>query len=162
MLVSTIAKGSGKGAGQLGGIGFYGFKLQQFAWCQIRWRHGMIQILGVLSGSLCKDMKRIIGRYRRFLVASVMLLLVGVVALSVATRRPCLHVRSGPWHTSKAGHMNESEQHESAVTKAAETADDVAAEVKSSPPRYVPHEEILPIALPLTLQRNHFRSPPVL
>ena len=107
-------------------------------------------------------MKRIIARYRRFLVASVMLLLVGVVALSVATRRPCLHVRSGPWHTSKAGHMNESEQHEISATDAAETAGDDVAETKASPPRYVPHEEILPIALPLTFQRNHFRSPPVL
>ncbi len=107
-------------------------------------------------------MKRITARSRRFLVASVMLLLVGVVGLSIATRRPCLHVRSGPWHTSKAGHMNESAQHESAVTKPAETADDVAVEVKASRARYVPHEEILPIALPLTIQRHHFRSPPVL
>lgn len=107
-------------------------------------------------------MKRIIARYRRLVVASVMLLLVGVVGLSIATRRPCLHARSGPWHTSKAGRMNESAQHESAVPKVAETAVDVAVEVENAPPRFVCHEEILPIAVPLTLQRHHFRAPPVL
>ncbi len=107
-------------------------------------------------------MKRLIACYRRFFVASVIFLLAGVVALSIATRRPCFPVRSGPWHTSKAGRMTQSEQHEGAVTKTAETADDVAAEVRAVPPSYVPHEEMLPIALPLSLQRQHFRSPPVL
>jgi hypothetical protein len=107
-------------------------------------------------------MKRIIARYRRFFVASVMFLLVGVVALSIATRRPCLQARSGAWHTYKAGRMTESEQHEVSATDAAESAEDGIAETKASPPRYVPHEDILPTALLLTFQRNHFRSPPVL
>lgn len=107
-------------------------------------------------------MQRIITRYRLFLVTGLMLLLVGVVGLSIGTRRPCLHVRSGPWHTSKAGRMNESAPHESAVSKAAETTDDVVAEVNATRPSYFPHEEILPGALPLTLQRHHFRSPPFL
>jgi hypothetical protein len=107
-------------------------------------------------------MRRIIRRYRRFFVASVMLLLVGMVALSTATRQPRLQACSGPWHTYKASRMNEAEQHEISVTKAAESAEVVVAEAKALPPRYVPHEEILPLALPLTFQRNHFRSPPAL
>jgi len=107
-------------------------------------------------------MERIIARYRRFFVAGVMFLLVGVVALSIATRRPCLQACSGPWHTYKAGHMNESKQQEIPAADAADLAGDEVAETRTSPPRYVPHEEILPIVLPLTFQRNHFRSPPVL
>jgi hypothetical protein len=122
----------------------------------------MLKVLSTLSGFSFKDMKRITARYRRFFAASIMFLLVGVVALSIATRRPCLQTRSGPWHTYKAGHMTESEQHEISATDVAEFAEDDATETKTSPPRYVPHEEILPIALPLTLQRHHFRPPPVL
>jgi hypothetical protein len=107
-------------------------------------------------------MRGIIACYRAVFVASIMFLLVGVVALSTATRRPCLQVSSGPWHTYKAGHMTESEQHESPVANAAESAETVVAETKASPPRYVPHEETLPLPLPITFSRHHFRSPPVL
>jgi len=58
--------------------------------------------------------------------------------------------------------MSESEQHESSVANAAESAEVVVAKTKASPPRYVPHEEALPVPLPITLQKHHFRSPPVL
>jgi hypothetical protein len=109
-----------------------------------------------------EGMERIIGRYRRFFVASVMFLLVGVVALSTATRQPCLRACSGTWHTYKAGHLTESEQQEIFVTNSAESAEVVVAETKASPPRYVPHEETLPNAPPLTVQKHHFRSPPFL
>jgi hypothetical protein len=122
----------------------------------------MLEIPSPLSGSFCDDMKRIMARYRRFFVAGLMFLLVGVVALSIATRRPCLQARSGPWHTYKAGHMTESERHEISVPNAAEPVEEDLAETEVPLPRYVPHEEILPIAFPLTFQRNHFRSPPVL
>jgi hypothetical protein len=107
-------------------------------------------------------MKRIIACYRAVFVASIMFLLVGVVALSTATRRPCLQATSGPWHTYKAGHMTESQQQEISVTNAAETAEVVVAEIKASPPGYVPHKETLPVTLPITFQKHHFRSPPVL
>jgi len=107
-------------------------------------------------------MKQIIARYRRLFVASVILLLVGVVALSMATRRPCLQARTGAWHTYKAGRMTESEQRETSATEAAESTEDSVAETKDSPERCVPREEKLPVALLLTFQRNHFRSPPVL
>jgi hypothetical protein len=107
-------------------------------------------------------MKRIIASHGRVFAASIMFLLVGVVALSTATRRPCLQACSAPWHTYKASHMTESEQHESSVTIAAESAEVVGAETKDSPPRYVPREETLPVTLPITFQKHHFRSPPVL
>jgi hypothetical protein len=105
-------------------------------------------------------MKRIIARYSPVLVASVVSLLVGVVALSTATRQPCLQACSGPWHTYKAGHMTEAEQDEIPVTNSAESAEVVVAETKASGPRSVPDEEKLPVTLPITLQKHHFRSPP--
>jgi hypothetical protein len=107
-------------------------------------------------------MRRIVARYRAVAVASIMFLLVSVVALSTASRRPCLQACTGPWHTYKASHMTESEQQESSVTHAAESAEVVVAETKASPPRYVPRQETLPLPLPITLQKHHFRSPPVL
>jgi hypothetical protein len=113
-------------------------------------------------GLFYKSMRGIMAHYRGVFVASIMFLLVGVVALSTATRRPCLQAASGAWHTYKAGHMSESEQHESSVTNAAESAEVVVAETKASPPRYVPREETLPVTLPITFQKHHFRSPPVL
>jgi hypothetical protein len=122
----------------------------------------MLDIPRAPLGLSHESMKRIVARYRAVLVASIMFLLVGVVALSTATRRPCLQASSGPWHTCKASHMTESEQQESSVTHAAESAEVVVAETKASPPRYVPHEETLPLPLPITFQKHHFRSPPVL
>ena len=106
-------------------------------------------------------MNRIIALYRRVFAAGIVFLLVGVVALSTATRQPCLRACSGSWHTYKAGHMIESEQPESSVTKAAESAAHVVAETEASPPSYVPCEETLPIALTLTVHQHHFRSPPL-
>jgi hypothetical protein len=122
----------------------------------------MLDILRAALGLLHESMKRIIACHRAVFVASILFLLVGVVALSTATRRPCLQVSSGPWHTYKAGHMTESEQHESSVANAAESAETVVAETKAPRPCYVPHEETLPVTLPITFQKHHFRSPPVL
>jgi len=113
-------------------------------------------------GHIHESMRGIIARYRVVFVASIMFLLLGVVALSTASRRPCLQVSSGPWHTYKASHMSESEQHESSVANSAESAEFVVAEIKASPPRYVPHEETLPVTLPITFQKHRLRSPPVL
>ena len=126
------------------------------------WQHGMADNLRALLELFYESMKRIIARYSPIFLASVMLLLVGVVALSAATRQPRLQACSGPWHTYKAGHMTEPEQHEISVANAAEPAQIVVAEARASRPRYVPDEETLPIALPLTVQKHHFRSPPFL
>jgi hypothetical protein len=122
----------------------------------------MLDIPRALLALFYESMKRIIARYSPVVVAGIMFLLVGVVALSAATRQPRLRACSGPWHTYKAGHMTQPERHEISVTKAAEPAQLVVAETKALGPRYVPDEETLPIALPLTVQKHHFRSPPFL
>jgi len=126
---------------------------------------GIIDMLDILRAALGlshEGMKRIIASYGRVFVAGIMFLLVGVVALSTATRRPCLQACSAPWHTYKASYMTEPQQQESSVTHAAESAEAVVAETKAPPSRYVPHEETLPVTLPITFQQHHFRSPPVL
>jgi hypothetical protein len=107
-------------------------------------------------------MKRIFSLYRPVFSAGIMLVLVAVVALSSATRQPCLRACTGPWHTYKAGLMTQSEQQEVSVTKAAESAEDPVAETEASPAPCDPHEEMLPVALSLTVQKHHFRSPPFL
>jgi hypothetical protein len=122
----------------------------------------MFDILRGVLALFYESMKRIIARYSPVFVASIMFLLVGVIALSAATRQPRLQACSGPWHTYKAGHMTEPDQHEISVTNSAESPEVVVAEARASRPRYVPDEETLPIALPLTVQIHHFRSPPFL
>jgi hypothetical protein len=122
----------------------------------------MLDIQGAILSHFHESMKRIIARYAPVFVASMMFLLVGVIALSAATRQPRLQACSGPWHTYKAGHMTEPQPLEMPVANAAQSAELVVAEAKASRPRYVPDEETLPIALPLTVQKHHFRSPPFL
>jgi hypothetical protein len=141
---------------------FKAFTTKHLATGQVRWHYSYVGYLKTALGLFYKSMKGIIARYRAVSVASIMLLLVGVVALSTATRRPCLQACSGPWHTYKAGHLTESEQHESPVTNAAESTELDVVKTKAPPPRYVPHEETLPVTLPITFSRHHFRSPPVL
>jgi hypothetical protein len=122
----------------------------------------MLDIQGAILSHSHQSMKRIIARYSPAFVASIMFLLVGVVALSTASRQPCLPACSGPWHTYKASHMTESDQHEISVTNSAESPEVVVAEAKAPLPRYVPNDEALPVALPVTFQKHHFRSPPFL
>jgi len=105
-------------------------------------------------------MNRIIAFYRLVFAAGIVLLLVGMFALSTATRRPFLRPCTGLWHTCKAGHLTESKQHRSSVTKATEVAEDVGAETEAAATSYVPCEEVLPTALSLIVHKHHFRSPP--
>jgi hypothetical protein len=121
-----------------------------------------LDIQGAILSHFHESMKRITAYFRPVLGASIVFLLVGVVALSTASRQPCLRACSGPWHTYKASRMTEPDPLEMPVAKAAESAEIVVAETKALPPRYVPHEETLPITLPLTVQKRHFRSPPFL
>jgi hypothetical protein len=107
-------------------------------------------------------MKRIIARYSPVFVAGIMFLLVGVVALSAATRKPYLRACSGSWHTYKAGHMTEPEPLEMPVANAAQSAELVVAETEVPPTSYVPCEEMLPSGRALTVHKHHFRSPPYL
>ena len=122
----------------------------------------MLDILRGLLALFYESMKRIIARYSPVFVASIMFLLVGVVALSAASRQPRLRACSGPWHTYKGGHMTEPEPREISVANAAEPAQIVVAETKAPRPRYFPDNEALPVALPLTVQKYLFRSPPFL
>jgi hypothetical protein len=107
-------------------------------------------------------MKRILAIPGPAFAVSVLFLLVGVAALSIATRQPYPQAGKGSWHISKAAHMAEAESHEGCVTQAAELADEVEAETGPSPVNYVAHKESLPTALALIVQKHHFRSPPFL
>ena len=105
-------------------------------------------------------MNRTITVYRLVFAVGVVSLLVGVFALSTASRRPFLRPCSRLWHTCKAGHWTESKQHRSSVTKATEVAEDVEAETEAAATSHVPCEEVLPTALALIVYKHHFRSPP--
>jgi hypothetical protein len=107
-------------------------------------------------------MKRIVEISGRTFAAGVLFLLAGVIALSVATRRPYLKACTGSWHISKAGHMTEGETRECGVAPAAELADEVEAATGPSPVTYLPRRELLPNALALVVHKHHFRSPPFL
>jgi hypothetical protein len=105
-------------------------------------------------------MKRIFAISGRAFAVSVLFLLAGVIALSIATRRPYLAVHTGSWHISKAGHMTEAETQECGVAQAAELAFEVQTATRPSPAAYVSHEELLPNRLAVVVQKHHFRSPP--
>jgi len=107
-------------------------------------------------------MKRILAISAPAFAVSVLFLLVGVVALSIATRRPYREVCKGSWHISKAGYMAEAESHANSTTQAAELADEVEEETGPSLTTDVPCEESLPDALARIIQKHHFRSPPFL
>jgi len=107
-------------------------------------------------------MRRLLAISGRAFAVSAVFLLLGVAALSFATRQPYPEAGKGAWHISKVGHMMEAGSHESSVTPPVELTDDVEAGTGSSLETYVPHNELLPDALALIVQRHHFRSPPVL
>jgi len=130
--------------------------VNELAWQQLVWHNSS----WVDSGSLQQSMRRIIAFSQYAIIGVIVTLLVGVVALSTATRAPLLQIGSGSWHTYKAGRLSESEQHESSVAEVAESDENVVAVAEASPPTHVPSEEVLPRALGLTVHRHHFRSPP--
>jgi hypothetical protein len=105
-------------------------------------------------------MNRIIPVYRLVFAAGIVSLLVGVCALSTATRSPFLRPCTRLWHTSKAGHLSESEQHLSPATEATEVAEDIGPENEAAATRDVPREEVLPTAFALIVYKHPFRSPP--
>ena len=100
------------------------------------------------------------------MAVSILLLLAGVVVLSAATRRPCLHVCTGPWHIWKAGHMTKPEGQETCKLRVTAEAQTPKLLRKSHWPH--PHRSIsrtkkpfLPL-LSIVDQIRHFRSPPTL
>ena len=128
----------------------------------VTWYDPVFRVQAASSDHFHESMRRSAALCRDILVAGILFLLAGVVGLSTATRMPCLQVCSGPWHVYKASHMTESEEQSSSVTERAESAEADVVEPEARPPRYIPHEETLPLALPLTVQKHHFRSPPFL
>ncbi len=113
-----------------------------------------------------EKMTRILLRSRRLMAVSVLLLLAGVVVLSTATRTPCLHACSAPWHLWKAGYMTQSEGQDACklrVTSLAQAPQATPEEALAPPPSiYFPHEETIPPLLSLVVPIRHFRSPPTL
>ena len=114
-------------------------------------------------GFVYENMARFLQRSRRFLATSAFVLLAGVVVLSAATRRPCLHVHSGPWHTFKAGHMAAPELHKLGQVRTMGQAQVCTGLAVASPLRVsisLPHQEAIPPALSIVDQIYRFRSPP--
>ena len=124
---------------------------------------GVQEMLRAALDFLDKNMARILHHSQRIMAAGVLLLLVGVVALSTATRRPCLQVHSGPWHTYKVGHMTPSrgpETSEARPTTVAESRPEIPASTQSVSSFRVSREESIPPTLGIVVQRQHLRAPP--
>jgi len=91
--------------------------------------------------------------------AGVVAVVVGVLALSTATRRPYHSQNSVTWHISKASRMSESASHHSTRVKKTETRSLEAVEpvVAARWPEETPRR-----TFPVAIRARHFRSPPVL
>lgn len=128
----------------------------------------MIGMQGMLRAALdflYENMARILLHSRRIMAASVLLLLLGVVSLSTATRRPCLQVLSRPWHIYKVGHMTPSRGHETSKarpTTVAESRLETPASAQTVSSFQVSREEAIPPALAIVVQRQRLRAPPSL
>lgn len=122
-----------------------------------------------LSGNILslvfEIMTQSLRRSRQLLAASILPLLLAVVALSSATRQPCLQPCSGGWHTFKAGYMTESHGQDVCAPKAIaerETALAVPLAPASTPSRRLREEDQVFPRLSRDFQVPSFRSPPVL
>lgn len=96
---------------------------------------------------------------RSVFAVGVVLIVVGVVALSTASRRP-YHSQSGvTWHISKASRMSQSASHHSTRVQKTETRSLEAVEpvVAARWPEETPRR-----TFPVAIRARHFRSPPVL
>ena len=96
---------------------------------------------------------------RYCVAAGVVMVVVGVVVLSAAARRPCRSQSSITWHTTKASRMNESTRPVSARVQETEVRKRPALE--PLPPAVWPEEDP-PRVLPAAFQVYQFRSPPAL
>ena len=96
---------------------------------------------------------------RLVFAAGVVVIVVGVVTLSTATRRPYYSQASVTWHMSKASRMSESAPQGLVHALKTEPRSDERVEPKAAarwpeqPPRRT---------FPAAIQAHHFRSPPVL
>jgi hypothetical protein len=97
--------------------------------------------------------------WRFGVAAGVVMVVVGVLALSTATRRPYSSQNSVTWHIAKASRMNLSACHEPTRAQKAEIRGLEAVEPVAAA-RWP--EETSPCTLPVAIRVHHFRSPPVL
>jgi hypothetical protein len=113
----------------------------------------------------CESMPRLAQRSRRILVACGSLLLLTIVALSTATRRPCLQVRSATWHTFKASHMTASKLHPTCRLDLRSEADPLSA-IRAKRPlnasTYLPHVRPARLLSSTLYHTYGLRSPPEL
>ncbi|HTS68757.1 MAG TPA: hypothetical protein VMO17_07210 [Terriglobia bacterium] len=109
-------------------------------------------------------MTRLAFRSRRVFVASIPLLLTGIVVFSAATRRPCFHTGSVSWHLCKSGHMTRPKGQESCKRRVtAEAKQPHTERQQARPPRhfaYLPNQDPLPPVLSHFDQTRHLRAPP--
>ena len=125
----------------------------------------MQEMLGAAFDFLYEYMTRILLHSRRLLAASVVLLVVGVVALSTATRRPYLHVQTASWHLTKAGHLSAAEGQECSKARsraAAESRREIPTDPPSASSHHVSREEVISPAQTMVTQSGHLRAPPSL
>jgi hypothetical protein len=116
-------------------------------------------------GFAYENMARLLQRSRRILATSALVLLAVVVVLSAATRRPCLHVCSAPWHTFKAGHMAPPDLLKLSIPQSkivAHLGGEIAAESPVAVFTDLPRVDAVPPALSIVDQIYRFRSPPFL
>ena len=130
------------------------------------WYPKTLDILRAIVTILLAGMTRILLRSRQLMAVGVLLLLAGVAVLSAATRKPCLEVRSGGWHTWKAGYMAEAKGQALCAPRVLPQA--VTPQIwRGEIPRLpVPFEsaraEPIPRLPSLVAQFRRFRSPPSL
>lgn len=97
--------------------------------------------------------------YRCCVTAAALVVLVGVVALSTASRKPYLSQNSVTWHTSKASRMIASACREPNQVQKTEVRNSAIVE---SPATAARPEATPPRILPVAFRVDHPRSPPVL
>jgi hypothetical protein len=109
-------------------------------------------------------MTRFLLRSRRLMAVSILVLLAGVFALSVATRKPCLRARTAPWHLYKSGRMAVSEAPAACNLRISAEAQGARVAAVDSP---VPAargwcfpQELAPPAIPHIVHARHLRAPP--
>lgn len=140
------------------------FRVSRIVGRQISWHYsGAVGIASCLV-FLHTYMLRVLLHSRRLMAASIVLLLAVIVALSTASRQPCLEVSSAPWHTWKAGYMTRMEWDDTtsqacpiAYSKTPGEAPRVSLLVLSLND---PYEVILPPQSSILVQSRHLRAPP--
>ena len=140
--------------------GNHEFEKQPIA-CLVNHRVGMASYI---FGATLTPMIRFLARCRRLVSMSGLILLVTVVCLSTATRRPCLSASTAPWHLWKAGCMRQPGTQETNVhrARAQSQSEQTASKALPSDERlaFLRRSEAPPRPLSIILQIRHFRSPP--